>query len=131
SDARVRALVALDPGVTPETCATAKPTLLLLAENRGYMALHPQEANDIAHERAAFMRRLHRGYEVTILGSEHMSFTDLSAVPDLRTASESPPQLGAARKVLLGFFQEALRDIAWPPLHGGAAGDSLIRVGGG
>ena len=131
SDARVRALVALDPGVTPESCATAKPTLLLLADIRGLMALHPQDANDIVRERAAFMGKLSRGHEVTILGSEHMSFSDLSAVPDLRTTSESPAQLTAMRKVLLGFFQETLRDIPSPLFHGGAANDSLIRVGGG
>jgi len=130
ADARVRAIVALDPGVTPESCATAKPTLLLLADIRGFMALHPQDANDIVRERAAFMGKLSRGHEVTILGSEHMSFTDLPAVPELRTASESPAQLAAARKVLLGFFQETLRDIPCPLFHGGAADDSLIRVGG-
>jgi hypothetical protein len=95
------------------------------------MALHPQDANDIVHERAAFMRRLPRGYQVTILGSVHMSFTDLPAVHDLRTTSESPAQLAAARKILLGFFQEELRDIPCPLFHGGAPDDSLIRVGGG
>ena len=131
SDSRVRALVALDPGVTPESCATAKPTLLLLADIRGFRVMHPQDANDIVHERAAFMAKLPRGHEVTILGSEHMSFTDLPAVPDLRTASESPAQLAATRKVLLGFFQEVLRDIPSPVFHAGTVDDSLIRVGGG
>jgi len=130
SDARVRALVALDPGVTPESCATAKPTLLLLADIRGLMALHPQDARDMVNERAAFMRRLPHGHEVTILGSEHMSFSDLAAVPALRTATESPAQLAAARKVLLDFFQEALRDIPSPLFHGGTVADSLIRVTG-
>jgi dienelactone hydrolase len=128
SDARVRALVALDPGVTPDSCATAKPTLLLLADIRGLMALHPQDANDMVHERAAFMRKLSQGYQVTILGSEHMSFTDLPSVPDLRTSSESPAQLIAARQVLLGFFQEVFRGIPCPLLHGGAVDDSLLRV---
>ena len=131
SDARVRALVALDPGVTPESCATAKATLLLVADIRGFMALHPQDANDIIRERAAFMKRLTRGHEVTILGSEHMSFSDLAAVPELKTATESPAQLAAARKVLLDFFQEAFRDIPSPLFHGGTVGDSLIRVSAG
>ena len=85
----------------------------------------------MVRERAAFMRKLPRGYEVTILGSEHMSFTDLPALPELRTASESAAQLVVARRVLLGFFQEMFRDVPCPLLHGGAVDDSLLRVGGG
>jgi dienelactone hydrolase len=131
SDARVRAIVALDPGVTPESSATAKPTLLLLADIRGLMVAHPRDANDMVHERAAFMHKLSNGHEITILGAEHMSFSDLPAVPDLRTASESPAQLTAARKVLLEFFQETLRSIPSPLFHGGTPADSLIRVGAG
>jgi len=84
----------------------------------------------MVNERAAFMRRLPHGHEVTILGSEHMSFSDLAAVPALRTATESPAQLAAARKVLLDFFQEALRDIPSPLFHGGTVADSLIRLTG-
>ena len=129
SDARVRAIAALDPGLTPDSCATAKPTLLLLAENKEFAAQHTSDATDIANERAAFMRLLQHGHEATILGSEHMSFTDLSAIPDFRTASESPAQLTAARRVLVEFFDEALRGAHSKWLHGETAGDPLVRVG--
>ena len=128
SDDRVRAIAALDPGVTPESCATAKPTLLLVSDLRGFSATHPQDAADISRERTAFLRRLQHGHEISILGSEHMSFTDLSAIPELRTASESSEQLVAMRRVLLGFFEEAMRGIPSPLFRAEAVGDSLIRI---
>jgi len=129
SDARIGAIAALDPGLTPDSCATSKPTLLLLAENKAFAAQHASEASDIAHEREAFMRRLQHGYEATILGSEHMSFTDLSAIPEFRTPSESPEQLTAARKVLVAFFDEALRGTPSKWLHGESSGDPVVRIG--
>ena len=128
ADARVKAVAAIDPGLTDTTWATSKPTLLLLAENKQFFAAHAAEANDVSRERAAFLRRLSRGFAVTILGSEHMSFSDLSAIPAFRSEYETREQLAASGVVLLGFFEEALRGVPWDLLHRGARVNPIIRI---
>jgi predicted dienelactone hydrolase len=128
ADGRVKAVAAIDPGLTDTTWATSKPTLLLLAENKQFLAAHAAEANDVSRERAAFLRRLPRGFAVTILGSEHMSFSDLSAIPAFRSEFESPEQLAASGAILLGFFQEALRGVPWDPRRGAANTNPIIRI---
>jgi predicted dienelactone hydrolase len=127
ADGRVKAVAAIDPGITDTTWATSKPTLLLLAENKPFFAAHAAEANDVSRERAAFLRRLPQGRAITILGSDHMSFSDLSAIPAFRSDSEAPEQLAASRAVLLGFFQEALRGVPWDLRHQGANAP-IIRI---
>jgi hypothetical protein len=128
ADGRVKAVAAIDPGLTDTTWATSKPMLLLLAENRKFFATHAAEANDVSRERAAYLRRLPRGLAVTILGSEHMSFSDLSVIPAFRSEAETPEQLAASGAVLLGFFQEALRGKPWDLLHQGANANPIIRI---
>ena len=129
ADERVAAIAAVDPGLPDTSWATRKPTLLLLAENQSFFSRHPAEALSVGRERAQYMRRLTHGFEFTIGGSEHMSFSDLSAIAAFRSNDESVPQLRAARTVLLEFFEEALRGRPSALLDRGAVGDSLIRRG--
>lgn len=127
-DARVKAIAAIDPGLADSTWATSKPTLLLLAENKRFFTAHPAEASDVDRERAAYLRRLPRGFAATILGSEHMSFSDLSAIPGFRSETETAEQLLASRAILLGFFQEALRGKPWDRSYRGANGNPIVRI---
>src|SRR5262249_29236630 len=110
-DPRIQAVLLLDPGVTDSTWATAKPTLLLFAENRDFISRNEQLASQIAEERSAFEHHLTSGFWMTVLGSDHMMFSDVSAVSSFSSPTQSPAQLATAQAVTVGFFREVFQGV--------------------
>lgn len=130
-DPRVKALALLDPGITDSATATPKPTLLALAENRAFLG---RPGNDslvaqITRERAAYERHLTNGFWMTISGSDHMMFSDISAVPAFNSATDNPRELATAQAILVAFFQETLRGVRSNLIRIGDPSWPLLRVG--
>jgi dienelactone hydrolase len=118
SDRRVAAIASIDPGVTDTAWATPKPTLILSSDWGGRAAVDTSVA-DMLEERVVFRRHLHDGFALTMKGAQHMSFTDISAIPRMQLGPNGVEQLLATRRVLVAFFDEALRGV-----H-----SDLLRVG--
>lgn len=118
SDRRVAAVAAIDPGLTDTAWATARPTLIL-SSDWGERAAVDTSVADMLQERIVFRRHLREGFALTVKGAQHMSFTDISAIPRLQLGENAIEQLLATRRVLLAFFEEAIRGI-----H-----SDLLRVG--
>lgn len=132
-DPRVRAVLLLDPGVTDSTWATARPTLLLFAENRDFLSRpgNEQLVAGVMAERTAFERHLSTGFWMTILGSAHMMFADVSAVPAFSSPVQSRPQLATAQAVVVAFFDEALGGNRSDLIRRGSDSWPLLRIDGG
>ena len=109
-DPRVRALAAIDPGLTDTAWATSKPTLILSSDWGGRAQVDTGVA-DMLEERVAFRRHLRQGVAFTLKGAQHMSFTDLSAIPRLQLGPNGLSQILAARRLLQAFFDESLRGV--------------------
>ena len=107
SDVRVRALASIDPGLTDTLWATAKPTLILSSDWAARAAVDTAVA-DMLEERVAFRRHLAHGFALTVRGAQHMSFSDISAIPRLQLSPGALQQLAAVRRVLVEFFAESM-----------------------
>jgi dienelactone hydrolase len=125
SDPRVRALASIDPGITDTSWATAKPTLILSSDWASRAAVDTAVA-DMLHERVEFRRPLAHGFAFTLKGAQHMSFSDISAIPRLQLGPGGLEQLATARRLLVDFFDEALRGVHSSLLHTGDSGLGLI-----
>jgi dienelactone hydrolase len=125
SDPRVRALASIDPGITDTSWATAKPTLILSSDWASRAAVDTAVA-DMLHERVEFRRHLAHGFAFTLKGAQHMSFSDISAIPRLQLGPGGLEQLATARRLLVDFFDEALRGVHSSLLHTGDSGLGLI-----
>ena len=125
SDPRVRALASIDPGLTDTSWATTKPTLILSSD---WAARGPVngEVADMLSERLAFRRHLAHGFAFTLKGTQHMSFTDISAIPRLQLGPGGLEQLSAARLLLVQFFDESMLGAHSNLLHLGDASLGLI-----
>ncbi|HKR56664.1 MAG TPA: hypothetical protein VJS20_10195 [Gemmatimonadales bacterium] len=132
-DPRIRAVLLLDPGVTDSTWATARPSLLLFAENKDFLSRpgNEQLVADVMRERTAFERHLSTGFWMTILGSAHMMFADVSAVPAFSSPVQSGPQLATAQAVVVAFFDEALGGKRSDLIRRWNGSWPLLRVDGG
>ena len=125
SDRRVAAVAAIDPGVTDTAWATAKPTLILSSDWGGRAAVDTSVA-DMLQERVVFRRHLRNGFALTVKGAQHMSFTDISAIPRLQLGVNALEQVLATRRVLVAFFDEALRGFHSDLLRGGDGPAGLV-----
>jgi dienelactone hydrolase len=128
SDSRVRAIAALDPGLTDTAWATSKPTLFLLAENKALFARDTALSSSVARERRDFARHAGNAFWITIRGTEHMSFADISAIPAFQLSADGPAHIAASRRVLLEFFDESLRGVRSNVLREAGAREAFIRV---
>jgi dienelactone hydrolase len=119
SDPRVSAIASLDPGLTDVAWATQKPTMLLFAENAAFFAKGDLAAT-LERERKDYLQHTPRGLRITLLGSQHMSVSDLSVIPAFHLDANGADEIASSRAVVREFFNEALR---------GAKPSSLIRTG--
>jgi pimeloyl-ACP methyl ester carboxylesterase len=107
-DRRVRAIVLLDAGLVRPEDGRQIPTLLLNAENAPFFRRNPEEAKAIANERQEFVQKAKPGIQITLIGSEHMSFTDMAAVKAFARPGDGKAFIDTTRAVLRESFGEFL-----------------------
>jgi dienelactone hydrolase len=132
-DPRIGAELLLDPGLTDSVWATDRPTLLLFAENREFLSRpgNEQLVADVTRERAAFERHLSTGFWMTIRGSAHMMFSDVSAISAFASPVQAAPELATAQAVVVAFFDEVFRGKRAGLIRSGGASWPLLRIDGG
>jgi hypothetical protein len=104
------------------------PAVLLNAENAGFMRTNPEEARAMAEERNEFVRSARPGVQITLLGAEHMSFTDMAAVKAFARPGDGQALLATARAVLAEAFGEFLLGKRSDLIEKGSAGYPLAKI---
>jgi pimeloyl-ACP methyl ester carboxylesterase len=106
-DKRVKAILLLDGGVRPED-GTAVPALILRSEHVDLDRRFPAVAKESARTRREFLRKAKPGIEMTVLGAEHASFTDLAVIPAFARPGDGKAFIDTTRAVLREFFGQSL-----------------------
>ncbi len=120
-DRRVKAVALLDPGLVRPEDAEAIPTLLLKSE-------HSDPGGGKERDRAEYVRRARPGLRATLLGAEHMSFTDLAVIPAFARPGDGKAFVGTTRAALRAFFGRFLLGKESELLEKGSAEYPLLRV---
>jgi dienelactone hydrolase len=107
-DNRVKAIALLDPGMVPLEDSEAIPTLILKSEDVDIARRFPDVAKEKARTRNEFVRRAKPGIQITLLGSEHLSFTDLAVIPAFARPGDGKAFIDTTRTVLREFFGQSL-----------------------
>jgi platelet-activating factor acetylhydrolase isoform II len=107
ADQRVKACLAIDPGLLSAEDAGATPTLLFVAENRELFERLP-DAAAIIEERKGFLRRAQAGFQVTLLEADHNSFTDMAVIVPFARPGNGNAFINTTRAVVRDFFDDFL-----------------------
>ena len=108
SDQRLRAIVLIDPGrVTPADGPTI-PTLIFKSESVDFQRRNPEVAEEKAKTEGEYVRRARPGIRITLLGSQHLSFTDLAIIPAFAQPGDGPAFIATTRAVIGDFFGQYL-----------------------
>jgi Platelet-activating factor acetylhydrolase, isoform II len=130
SDKRVRAALVLDPGLLRPQDATALPFLLLNAENADYVRLHPNDPDIAAmiKQRADFYRVSKPGIQVTLVGADHNSFTDMAVIKAFSRPGDGNAFIATTRAFVREFFGEFLLGKRSELIRGGSAQYPIAKV---
>jgi len=107
-DTRIKAGLFLDPGLIRVQDATGPAFLQFNAENADFMSRHPKEAADIERERLDFAKASKPGIQVTLVGSDHNSFTDMTVIKAFERIGDGNAFIDTTRAFLREFFGEYL-----------------------
>ena len=101
---RLKAIVLLDPGLVRPEDGPAIPTLILKSENADFKRKNPEVAKEKERTRAEFVRRAKPGVQITLLGAEHLSFTDLAVIKAFGLPGDGKAFIDTTRAVVGEFF---------------------------
>lgn len=107
ADKRVKAIVLIDGTGQPEE-TRAIPTLVLSSEGAAFAQSHPGVAHEKAKARRQIMQRAKPGIEITLLGAEHLSFTDMAVINAFCMPGDGKAFTDTTRAVVGEFFGEYL-----------------------
>jgi predicted dienelactone hydrolase len=107
-DNRVKAVMLLDPGLVRPEDGRAIPALILKSEDVSMNRRRPDVAKEKARTRDEYVRRAKPGIQVTLLGAEHMSFTDLAVLKAFALPGDGRAFLDTTRAVVGEFFGQYL-----------------------
>jgi dienelactone hydrolase len=127
-DKRVKAVVLIDPGLVRPEDGTAIPTLLLQSEGLAMKRNRPDVAREKARMRGEYLRRAKPGTLITLLGSEHLSFTDMAVIEAFAFPGDGKAFIATTRAVLGGFFGQYLQGKHSELLEKGSAKYPLAKV---
>jgi pimeloyl-ACP methyl ester carboxylesterase len=108
SDKRVKAIVLLDPGSVRPEDGTAIPTLLLKSESVDFNRRNPDVVKEKAKTQDEYVRKAKPGIQITLLGSEHLSFTDMAVLKAFAFPGDGKAFIDTTRAVIGGFFGQYL-----------------------
>ncbi|MGA2254699.1 MAG: hypothetical protein ABSG53_08570, partial [Thermoguttaceae bacterium] len=108
SDKRVKAIVLLDPGSVRPEDGTAIPTLLLKSESVDFIRRNPDVVKEKAKTQDEYVRKAKPGIQITLLGSEHLSFTDMAVLKAFAFPGDGKAFIDTTRAVIGGFFGQYL-----------------------
>ena len=108
SDKRVKAIVLIDPGIVRPEDGPAIPTLILKSEGADFKRKNPGVAKEKAKTRDKYLRKAKPGIQITLLGSEHLSFTDMAVIKAFAFPGDGKAFIDTTRAVIGGFFGQYL-----------------------
>jgi hypothetical protein len=102
------AVVLLDPGSVRLEDGTAIPTLLLKSESVDFNRRNPDVAKEKAKTQDEYVRKAKPGIRITLLGSEHLSYTDMAALKAFAFPGDGKAFIDTIRAVIGGLFRQYL-----------------------
>jgi pimeloyl-ACP methyl ester carboxylesterase len=127
-DKRVKAVALLDPGSARPEDGKAIPTLLLKSEGRDLARRFPEVAKATAETRAEYLRKARPGISITLLGAEHLSFTDLAVLTAFALPGDGKAFTDTTRALVREFFGQYLLGKPSELFEKGSAKYPLARV---
>jgi pimeloyl-ACP methyl ester carboxylesterase len=108
NDKRVRAIALLDPGMTRPEDGKEIPTLILKSEGLDLARRFPEVTKESAKTRNEYLQKAKPGIQITLVGAEHLSFTDLAVIQAFARPGDGKAFNDTTRAVLLEFFGQYL-----------------------
>jgi len=107
-DKRVKAIALLDPGSVRPEDGEPIPVLILKSENADFARRRPDVAEEKTKSETEYARKAKPGIRMMLLGSEHVSFTDLAVIPAFARPGDGKAFNTATRAALREFFGQYL-----------------------
>ncbi len=127
-DKRVKAIVLIDPGMVRPEDGTAIPVLFLKSESADFNRKRPDVAAEKAKTRDEYAQKAKPGIQITLLGSEHLSFTDMAVIKAFAFPGDGKAFIDTTRAVIGGFFGEYLLGERSELIEKGSAQYPLAKI---
>lgn len=128
SERRFKAIVLIDPGMVNPEDGPLIPTLILKSEDVVFQRRNPEVAEEKAKTRDEYVRKAKPGLQITLLGSQHLSFTDLAVMPAFALPGDGKAFIETTRAVIGGFFGRYLSGKPSELIEEGSGKYPLARI---
>jgi len=120
--------VLIDCGMVSPEDGRPIPTLILKSESADFNRRRPDVAADKAKTRDAYGRKAKPGIQITLLGSEHLSFTDMTLLKAFAFPSDGKAFIDTTRSVIGGFLGRYLMGQHSELIEKGSAQYPLAKI---
>jgi dienelactone hydrolase len=127
-DGRVKAVVLIDPGSVRPEDGPAIPTLVFKSESVEFRRRNPEVAREKERNQSAYLQSAMPGIQITLLGAEHLSFTDMAVIKEFAFPGDGRAFIDTSRAVLGEFFGRYLLGKESELIEKGSGTYPLARV---